>query len=152
MASLNRVQLIGNLGKDPETKTFENGGSITNFSMATQESYFDKTKNERVNLPAQWHNIKIGIPGLGKVAQQYLRRGSQVYVEGSLQARSYEKDGVTRYVTEVNVTNMILLGGRSSETVSHNGPVQGSTPVDDGSGYQQPETNINPDDADDLPF
>lgn len=123
MASFNKVILIGNLGKDPEVKNFENGGSIASFPLATTESYWDKEKNQRVDRPTDWHNIRIQIPGLVKVAQSYLHKGSQVMIEGVLRYRSYQtKEGETRYITEVHVDNLQLLGakpagsGASAET------------------------------------
>ncbi len=112
MASVNKVILVGNLGKDPETKTFENGGVVCSFTVATTDSYYDKEKNQRVELPTEWHNIRISQSGLAKVAQQYLKKGSQVYLEGALRTRQYEKDGATKYFTEVNVQNMVMMSAK----------------------------------------
>jgi single-strand DNA-binding protein len=110
MASVNKVILVGNLGKDPETKTFENGGSICSFPLATTENYYDKEKNQRVDLPTDWHNIRVTRPGLAKVAQTYLKKGSQVFIEGVIRNRSYTtKEGETRYTTEIHVDNLQLL-------------------------------------------
>lgn len=116
MASVNKVILLGNLGKDPETKTFENGGVVCSFTLATTDSYYDREKNQRVDLPTEWHNIRINRSGLAKVAQQYLRKGSQVYLEGSLRTRQYQtKEGETKYFTEINVTEMVLTGSRNAQ-------------------------------------
>lgn len=98
--SVNRVMLIGNLGKDPETKNFSNGGKVVSFSLATSESWKDKDgqRQERV----QWHSISILNEGIAGVAERYLRKGSKVFVSGSLEHRKYQdKDGKDRYVTEV---------------------------------------------------
>jgi single-strand DNA-binding protein len=119
MASVNKVILVGNLGKDPETKVFEGGGSVCSFTLATTDSYWDKEKNQRVDLPTEWHNIRIGVPGLAKVAQQYLKKGMQVYVEGSIRNRQYQKDGVTRYFTEINVTNMVMMSAKPEGAAQH---------------------------------
>ena len=114
MASVNKVILLGNLGRDPETKNFDNGGSVCSFTMATTESYWDKEKAQRVDLPTEWHNIRITRPGLIKVAQQYLHKGSQVYIEGSLRTRQYQpkEGGEMKYFTEVFVNDLILTGGK----------------------------------------
>ncbi len=104
--SLNRVTLIGNLGKDPEVRTTPSGATVCNFSLATTETY--KDKNDTWQEVTDWHNIVIW-NRLGEVAGQYLKKGSKVYLEGKLKTRSYEKDGITRYMTEVFVNNMVLL-------------------------------------------
>jgi single-strand DNA-binding protein len=119
MASVNKVILLGHLGRDPETKNFDNGGSVCSFTMATTESYWDKEKAQRVDLPTEWHNIRITRPGLIKVAQQYLHKGSQVYLEGSLRTRQYQtKEGETKYFTEVFVNDLILTGGKPNADAS----------------------------------
>ncbi len=104
--SLNRVTLIGNLGKDPELRTTPTGQTVCNFSIATTESY--KDKNDQWQEVTDWHNIVMW-NRLAEVAGQYLKKGNKVYLEGKLKTRSYEKDGVTRYMTEVMVNNMVLL-------------------------------------------
>lgn len=115
MASVNKVILLGHLGRDPETKNFDNGGSVCSFSLATTESYWDKEKAQRVELPTEWHNVRITRSGLIKVAQQYLHKGSQVYIEGSLRTRQYQtKEGETKYFTEVVVNDMVLTGARGT--------------------------------------
>jgi single-strand DNA-binding protein len=131
MASVNKVILLGHLGRDPETKSFENGGSVCSFTMATTESYWDKEKAARVELPTEWHNIRITRPGLIKIAQQYLHKGSQVYLEGSLRTRQYQtKEGETKYFTEVSVNDMVLTGGRpNGEASSPSGHIEMSAPV-----------------------
>ena len=102
MSSLNKVQLIGNLGNDPD---IINEGKIAKFSLATSESWKDKTSGER-KTKTEWHNIVVYNEGLVGVIQQYVKKGSKVYVEGQLQTRKWEdKDGVTKYTTEIVLQN-----------------------------------------------
>jgi single-strand DNA-binding protein len=130
MATVNKVILLGNLGKDPETKSFDNGGVVVSFPMATTESYWDKEKAQRVDLPTEWHNIRVTRPGLTKLAQ-YLHKGSQVYIEGSLRTRQYQtKEGETRYFTEVVANEIVLTGTRAgSETTSQSPAMEHFTPA-----------------------
>jgi len=131
MASVNKVILLGHLGRDPETKNFDNGGSVCSFSLATTESYWDKEKSQRVELPTEWHNVRITRAGLIKIAQQYLHKGSQVYIEGSLRTRQYQsKEGDTKYFTEVVVNDLVLTGGRETgETKSSSTSIEQQAPV-----------------------
>jgi single-strand DNA-binding protein len=100
---VNKVILVGNLGKDPEIKSFANGGRVANFTIATSESWKDKMSGERKER-TEWHNIKIDNDNLIRVVEQYLRKGSKVYVEGQLQTRKWQdRDGNDRYTTEVVV-------------------------------------------------
>ena len=118
MAGVNKVILVGNLGKDPEIWTFEDGTKKASFSLATTESYKDKMGN-RVDQ-TEWHNVVLW-RGLAGVAEQYLKKGSSVYVEGKIRSRSYQdKDGVTKYVTEIFGDNMTMLGGRGDGSSSGN--------------------------------
>jgi len=99
--SLNKVMLIGNLGKDPEVRTFQNGGKVCNFSIATSESWKDRNTGERQEK-TEWHNVAIFNEGLAGVAERYLKKGSKVYVEGQLQTRKWtDQNGNDRYTTEV---------------------------------------------------
>lgn len=99
--SINKVILIGLLGKDPESRRFPSGGQVVSFSLATSESWRDKSTGERKEK-TEWHNVSIFNEGLCKVAEQYLRKGSKVYLEGQLQTRKWQdKDGNARYTTEV---------------------------------------------------
>ncbi len=99
--SLNKVMLIGNLGKDPEVRSLPNGGKVVNFSIATSESWKDKNTGEK-REKTEWHNIVIFGEGLVKVAEAYLKKGSKVYLEGQLQTRKWQdKEGHDRYSTEV---------------------------------------------------
>ena len=145
--SLNKVTLIGNLGKDPETKTFQNGNKVCNLSIATSESWRDKQTGEN-REKTEWHNIAIFSEALVKIADQYLRKGSRVYIEGQLQTRKWQdQSGNDRYSTEVVLQGfngkIIMLGDKGDQRSSQNG--QGTAR----GGYQQP---TNPDIDDDLPF
>ena len=114
MATVNKVILLGNLGRDPETKNFDNGGVVVSFPMATTESYWDKEKAQRIDLPTEWHNVRVTRPGLTKLAQ-FLHKGSQVYIEGSLRTRQYQtKEGETRYFTEVVANEIVLTGSKTA--------------------------------------
>jgi single-strand DNA-binding protein len=104
--SVNKVILIGNLGKDPEIKSFQNGGKIANFSIATSEQWKDKMTGERKER-TEWHNIVINGDGLVNVVERYIKKGSKVYIEGSLRTRKWQdRDGNDRYTTEVVVAGM----------------------------------------------
>ncbi len=101
--SVNKVILIGNLGKDPDIKSFQNGGRIANFSIATSENWKDKATGERKER-TEWHNIVIQSDGLVGVVERFLRKGSKIYIEGQLRTRKWQdKDGNDRYTTEVSV-------------------------------------------------
>lgn len=107
MRGVNTAILVGTLGRDPETRTFDNGGSVCNFSIATSESWTDKNTNERVEQ-TEWHRIVIN-GRLAEVAQQYLKKGSKVYIQGSLRTRKYTKDGVECQTTEIRAISMQML-------------------------------------------
>ena len=111
MSGVNKVILVGRLGKDPEVRNLENGVSVANFTMATSESYKDRTTGEKKEV-TEWHNIVLW-RGLAEVSQKYLHKGDLVYIEGKLRTRSWEKEGVTRYTTEIVADNMTMLGSRS---------------------------------------
>ena len=102
--SVNKVILVGNLGRDPEVRNSQAGAKIVNFSLATSESWKDKSTGER-REKTEWHRVVIFNEHLANIAEQYLRKGSKVYVEGQLQTREYEKDGIKRYSTEVVLQN-----------------------------------------------
>lgn len=135
MRGVNKVIIVGTLGNDPEVKQFNNGGSVTNISVATSEQWFDKQTGEK-RENTEWHRISLFNSGnyrLGDIAAQYLRKGSQVYIEGSLRTRKYQdQTGQDRYVTEIRADNMQILG---SKPMSQNGGY-------DNQGYQQ-NANFN---------
>ena len=99
MASLNKVCLIGNLGADPETRTFANGGKVCNLRLATSEKWKDKDGNPQERT--EWHTVAVFGDGLAGVADRYLRKGSKVYIEGKLRTDEYEKDGVKKWSTKI---------------------------------------------------
>lgn len=109
---VNKVILIGNLGKDPETRYMPSGKPVCSFSIATSESWNDRQSGERQER-TEWHNI-VMFDKLAEIAAEYLRKGSQVYIEGSLRTRKWQdKDGKDRYTTEIVARDMQMLGGRS---------------------------------------
>ncbi|MEC8611162.1 MAG: single-stranded DNA-binding protein [Bacteroidota bacterium] len=139
MASINKVILIGNLGKDPEVRHFENGGSLARFSLATSETYTNKETNEKVTQ-TEWHTVVTRGGLASKVVEPYLKKGNSVYIEGKLRTRSWEdKDGVTRYTTEVLCDSLEMLGKKSDHSESSISEQSATTPLQD-----------SPDD--DLPF
>lgn len=111
MASVNKVIIVGNLGRDPETRYMPNGDAVTNIAVATTESWKDKTSGEKKEL-TEWHRVTF-YRKLAEIAGQYLKKGSQVYLEGRLQTRKWtDKDGVERYSTEIIADSMQMLGSR----------------------------------------
>ena len=111
MASVNKVILVGNLGRDPEVRTFPNGDRVANVTLATTDKWKDKQTNEPREA-TEWHRVQF-TGRLAEIAEQYLRKGSQVYVEGSLRTRKYtDKDGIERYTTEIRADQMQMLGSR----------------------------------------
>ncbi len=139
MAGINKVILVGNLGKDPEVRTLENGAKVANFTLATSETY--KNKDGQKVTQTEWHNIVLW-RGLAEVAEKYLRKGNQVYIEGKIRLRSWDdKDGVKRYTTEILGDNMTMLGSRRDFDESDASPA----------GDTAPDTDAG-DEKDDLPF
>jgi single-strand DNA-binding protein len=112
MSGVNKAILIGRLGKDPEVRNLENGATVANFSIATTEVYRDKTTNEKKEI-TEWHNIVLW-RGLADIAAKYLHKGDMVYIEGKLRTRSWEKDNVTRYTTEIVGDSMTMLSPKGS--------------------------------------
>jgi len=141
MTGVNKVILIGNLGKDPEIRHLDNGRAVANFSLATSENYKNR-EGEKVTT-TEWHNIVLWTP-LAEIAEKYLNKGNQIYLEGKLTNRSYEdKEGNRKYITEVVGQNLTMLGGRAnaseSSTLEENKIVSESTVTEE-------------DQTDDLPF
>ncbi len=151
MAGVNKVILIGNLGKDPEVRHLESGVMVANFPLATTESYKDRNTGERRQV-TEWHNVVLW-RGLAEVTETYLKKGNQVYVEGKLRTRSWtDQEGNTRYTTEVIADNMTMLGGRPAEA----GTVASTTPTSsvtsETTAPVSPNITAVNDDSDDLPF
>lgn len=129
MASVNKVIIVGNLGRDPETRYMPNGDAVTNIAVATTESWKDKNTGEKKEL-TEWHRITF-YRKLAEIAGQYLKKGSQIYVEGRLQTRKWtDKDGVERYTTEIIADTMQMLGSRQG--------MGGGAPMDDEYGSSAP--------------
>lgn len=121
MSSINKVILIGNLGADPETRYTASGDAVCNIRLATTESWKDKNSGEKREM-TEWHRV-VFYRRLAEIAGQYLRKGSQVYVEGRIKTRKWQdKDGQDRYTTEIEATDMKMLGGKQSEKKTTTSP------------------------------
>ncbi|MDP9900340.1 single-stranded DNA-binding protein [Variovorax ginsengisoli] len=130
MASVNKVILVGNLGRDPETRTFPSGDQVCNATLATTDKWKDKQSGE-MREATEWHRLVFN-GRLAEIAAQYLRKGSQIYVEGQIRTRKYnDKDGVEKYATDIRVDQMQMLGSRQGM----GGPSSGGG--DDDGGYSQ---------------
>jgi single-strand DNA-binding protein len=153
--SVNKVILIGNVGKDPETRHLEGGNTVSKFSLATSEVYKNKEGEKITNT--EWHNIVLW-KGLAEIAEKYVKKGSQLFIEGRIRTRSYtDQDNNTKYITEIIGDTMQMLGKKSES-----GPPD--TPLKQSSASSEtPQTNDNPpdtmgdlsksqNDVDDLPF
>lgn len=160
MAGVNKVILVGNLGKDPEVRHLESGVPVASFSVATSESYNDRNSGEKKTV-TEWHNVVLW-RGLAEVAEKYLHKGDQVYIEGKLRTRQWEKDGVTRYSTEIVGENMTMLGGRprpegapAPAAASTPASQPAATPAQQAASPSQPEepsAGSSQTEVDDLPF
>ncbi len=164
--SVNKVILVGNVGKDPETRYLDESTAITKFPMATSETYKNRA-GERVST-TEWHNIVLW-RGLAQVAEKYVKKGTQIYIEGRIKTRSYDDaDGNKKYITEIVGDQMQLLGRRPDEgedlqpaqtqsstqdqaSAQNQAPVRNRTPEQDG---PAPDDPFNPEEEgpDDLPF
>jgi single-strand DNA-binding protein len=114
MASVNKVIIVGNLGKDPEVRSFPNGDRVANVTIATTDKWKDKQSNE-MREATEWHRVQF-TGRLAEIVEQYLRKGSQVYVEGSLRTRKWtDKDGIEKYTTEIRADQMQMLGSRQGQ-------------------------------------
>ena len=150
MSSLNRVMLIGNLGRDPETRTFQSGGKVCNFSMATSERWKDKNTGEQRER-TQWHNIAVFNEHLVRIAEQYLQKGSKVFVEGQMETRKWQdQNGNDRYTTEVVLRpfngTIVMLGEKGENSGSQS---QSGTSYNQDRGRTPPHDPI---DDDSIPF
>jgi single-strand DNA-binding protein len=157
MSSVNKAILIGNLGKDPEVKSFQSGGKIANFSIATSESWKDKSTGERKER-TEWHNITVQGDGLVGVVERFLKKGSKVYIEGKIQTRKWQdRDGNDRYTTEIVVGMNGLLtmldGAKSGDTGGSGGGNMSHRNQDGFNGGQRQMAGATLDDLDDeVPF
>lgn len=144
MAGVNKVILLGNLGADPEIRVLNTGTKVARLRIATSETYTNKNGERITNT--EWHSVNVW-RGQADVAEKYLAKGRQVYIEGRLRTRSYDdKDGITRYVTEIEADTMTLIGGKP-ESEQGGGQERGTSPS------KQPHPAPDaPDPVDDLPF
>lgn len=164
--SVNKVIIIGNLGRDPEVRTFGNGGKVVNLNIATSESWRDKATGERKEK-TEWHRVSITNEVLGKIAEQYLKKGSTVYIEGQLETRKWQDQaGVEKFTTEIVVRpyrgELTLLGGRNEggsgggggyeDRGGYEGGSQGGGGYSRGGGSSSGGGGGRPDMDDEIPF
>jgi single-strand DNA-binding protein len=143
MASVNKVIIVGNLGKDPETRYMPSGDAMTNITVATTDTWKDKSTGEKKEQ-TEWHRVSF-FGKLAEIAGQYLKKGSQVYIEGSLRTRKWtDKDGAEKYTTEVKADTMQMLGGRPADAGSASAPRQQQS--------KQPQQGGLAQFDDDIPF
>jgi single-strand DNA-binding protein len=134
MAGLNKVMLIGNLGRDPEVRHTAGGQQVANFSIATSETFTDRSGTRQTRT--EWHKVVVW-GKLAEICGQYLRKGNQIYIEGRLQTRQWDdQQGVTKYTTEVVGQNMVMLGGRGQSQGQSQGQGQGEYQGGGGGGHQ----------------
>ena len=151
MRGVNKVILVGVLGKDPETKTFANGGSLTQFSIATSETWTDKNTGERKEQ-TEWHNIVLQ-NRLSEIAQQYLRKGSKVYIEGSLNTRKWtDQNGQERYTTQIKGQQMQMLDSANGNNQQQSQPQQAQPKPQQPTYAKNPQAQPPAQLDDDLPF
>ena len=147
---INKVIIVGNVGGDPETRYMPSGSAVTNLTVATHESWKDKQTGENKER-TEWHRVAM-FNRLAEIAAEYLRKGSQVYIEGKLRTRKWQdKDGQDRYTTEIIADEMQMLGGRGGSGEFGGGNQGGGRPQNQGGGNAPPQPG--PDDFDDdIPF
>lgn len=144
MKGVNKVILVGQLGQDPESKSFHSGGSVCNFSIATSESWTDKNTGERKQV-TEWHRI-VANGKLGEIAQQFLKKGSKVYLEGALKTRQWtDQNGQDRYITEIKLSEMQMLDSKPQQQ-------QAQTQQTNSYAKPNPKPQNNVDLDSDLPF
>jgi len=144
---VNKVILVGNVGKDPEVQYISDDVAVAKFTLATSESYKNKMGERVTNT--EWHNI-VAWRGLAKVIEQYVKKGAQLYIEGKITNRSYEKDGTTKYFTEIVANEMKILGKRnefSEQSGDTSASINAPSPV-----ANTTNTDFSTDLEDDLPF
>lgn len=144
--SVNKVIIIGNLGSDPEIRSFQTGDRVANFSVATSESWKDKTSGERKER-TQWHKIAVFNQGLVGVIERYLKKGSKVYLEGMLETRKWtDQSGQEKYMTEVVLRpyrgELVMLDGKSQDSTTAQTSASNPAPVSDPGGYLDDDSEI----------
>ena len=140
--SVNKVILLGHVGKDPEVRYFDKDVAVANFTLATTERGYTLQNGTQVPERTEWHNI-VARRGFAELAEKYIRKGMQLYVDGKIQTRSWEKDGVKRYITEVVAETIQLLGKKPEST---------EAPVVAAPATTAPDMQAPPPAVDDLPF
>jgi single-strand DNA-binding protein len=146
---INKVILVGHVGKDPEVQYVKEDVPVARLTLATSETYKDRNSGEK-KTNTEWHNLVVW-RGLAKVVEQYVKKGSQLYVEGKLSTRSYEKDGVTKYFTEVVVNNIEMLGRPSESGGSNTASTSTEAPTNQINEFDSNEASTF-EETDDLPF
>ena len=157
MAGVNKVILVGNLGKDPEVRAMDSGRKVANFPLATTESYKDRDGNRQEQT--EWHNVVFWGP-IADTVERYLKKGNSVYIEGRIRTRSYQdKDNQTRYITEIMGQNLTMLGGANRDNGGNDGSYSaqssGGSQRSEGQSQSQPQPSSfssGGGDEDDLPF
>lgn len=144
---INKVILVGNVGADPEVRSLENGAKVARIRLATTERIYNKEKNETKEL-TEWHNITLW-RGLAEVADKYIRKGSQLYVEGKLRTREYDKNGTKCYATEVIGEELKMLGKRETTQAEPQQTPRVAVGIDETTAPMPPMPDASPDD---LPF
>lgn len=139
--SVNKAILVGNVGKDPEVRYLDKDVAVANFTLATTERGYTMQNGTQVPERTEWHNI-VAWRGLATIAEKYIKKGTQIYVEGKIQTRSYEKDGIKRYTTEIYADTIQLLGKKPESGEVHSGAVAAPAP----------DIQAPPPAEDDLPF
>lgn len=148
--SINKVILVGNVGRDPEIKYFDNDNVKANFPMATSERGFTAANGTQVPERTEWHNI-VCWRGLAQIVEKFVKKGTQVYIEGKIRSRSYDdQNGIKRYITEVYADNMELLGRRGGTSNNDNNNYAASKSTEDK--IDSVDTDSADSGADDLPF
>jgi single-strand DNA-binding protein len=153
MGSVNKVTLIGNLGKDPESRSMQSGGKVVSFSLATSESWQDKASGQR-REKTQWHRIAIFNEKIGEIAEKYLKKGSTVYIEGALETRKYtDSAGVERETCEIVLArfrgDLVLLNGRGDAAGGSAGAARAAPAASRSPSWEPPSGDM---DDDEIPF
>ncbi|WP_430810545.1 MULTISPECIES: single-stranded DNA-binding protein [unclassified Carboxylicivirga] len=155
--SVNKVILLGNVGKDPDVRYFENDNAVANFPLATTERGYTSRDGQTVPDRTEWHNI-VAWRGLAKIVESYVKKGTPLYIEGKIRTRSYDdKDGVKRYMTEVYADNIELLGRKSDNPATSQSAVgaasqQATAQSQAPANPPQEDSFMGGDETDDLPF
>jgi len=151
--SVNKVILVGNVGKDPDIRYFDNGSAVANFPLATTERGYTAANGTQIPDKTEWHNI-VCWRGLAKVVEQFVRKGSQLYIEGKIRSRTYEdQNGVKRYVYEIYADNMEIMGKRGESNPNQGvGYPQVADPMSPSATQQNNQPASFTDESDDLPF